>query len=176
MELEESSYLASFLPLTVIADAMNLAENLHIGGFIQNQSCTGKKRAKQSVLVLFMSLVEMHLKWKYLYKCFQTATHPSASYLSSLPHKHTPSGVARILWERLFLQGSQLWPGTEVWLLWRGPLFARFSCCVGRLRRCSSEASPLVLSGWGTSIRENALEHVLLEICSFQCVFHICLS
>lgn len=137
----------------------------------KNQSCTGKKGTEQSVLVLFMSLVEMNLKWTYLYKCFQTATHPCPSYLSSLPHKDTPSGVARIRWERLFLQGSQPWSGTEVWLLWRGPLFAGFSWRVGRLGRCASEASPLGLCRWGTSIHENTLEHVLLEICSFQCVF-----
>lgn len=62
MELEESNYLASFLPLTAISDAMSLAENLQIGGFIQNQSCTGKKGTEQSVLVLFMSLGEMNLK------------------------------------------------------------------------------------------------------------------
>lgn len=86
-----------------------------------------------------MSLVEMNLNWMHLYKCFQTATHPPRSYLSSLPHKHAPSGVARILWGRLFLQGSQLWPGTEVWLLWGGTLFAEFSCRVGRLRRYASE-------------------------------------
>lgn len=171
MELEESNYLASFLPLTAISDAMSLAENLQIGGFIQNQNCTGKKGTEQSVLVLFTSLVEMNLKWTYSYKCFQTATHPCPSYLSSLLHKDTPSGVARILWERLFLQGSQLWSGTEVWLLWRGPLFAGFSCRVGRLGRCASEASLLGLCRWGTSIHENTLEHVLLEICSFQRVF-----
>lgn len=35
MESEESNYLASLLPLTVISDAMKLAKNLQIDGFIQ---------------------------------------------------------------------------------------------------------------------------------------------
>jgi len=98
MELEESNYLATFLPLTVISDAMNLAKNLQTVVFVQNQSCTGKKCRKQTVLVLFVSLVEKNLKGAYLYKCFQKQPHIlHPPNFSSLPHKHTPSGVARIL-------------------------------------------------------------------------------
>lgn len=62
MKLEESNYLTSFLPLTVISDTMNLAENVQIGDLIQSQSFTRKKRTKESVLVQLMSPVKMNLK------------------------------------------------------------------------------------------------------------------
>lgn len=93
-----------------------------------------KKSKKQYVGVLYMSLVKMNLKWTYLCQCFPTASHHSPSSLSTLLDEHTPSRVARILWEKLVLQGSQLFPATELWLLWRGLPFVVFPGCVGRLR------------------------------------------
>lgn len=129
----------------------------------------GKKSTRQSVVALYRSLVNMNLKWTYLYKCFCTAPHHSPSYLSSFPHKHTPSRVARILWERLVLQSSQLFPGTELWLLWRGFL----SWCFRVVLAGSGDVCEKQLHkhSQGEAHQYRILEHMLLGIDSF-CVFH----
>lgn len=181
MESEESNYLASLLPLTVISDAMKLAKNLQIDGFIQNQSCTGKNHTTQSVLVLFMLFVEMNFKLTYLYKCFQTTT-LLYCYLFSLPHKNMPSGVARKLWKVVLAGLPAVTRYRGVIALERASPCGIFTLHQQTQERCASERSKiweaplLVLSGWGTSMCENTLEHVLIEICFFQCVFHICLT
>lgn len=120
-----------------------------------------KKSTKQYVVVLYMLLVKMNLKWTYLYQCFQTAPHHSPSYLSPLPHKHTPPRVARILWERLVVQGS--------------------SCYQLQNCDCFGEGFPswcfqVVLAGSGDVCKNHLHEHSQGEVHQYRRIWSMCSS